>query len=89
MAPRVLSPSTGWSSWVLVVGLRGATTTDRDRKRMIRLVIEDVTLLKHSQTIAVHIRFRGGATRSLSLPRQRRCAGRDLGRRPHLWGFFP
>ena len=43
------------------------TTTDRERKRMIRLLIEDVTLVKGGE-IGVHIRFKGGATRSLSIP---------------------
>ncbi len=42
-------------------------TPQRERKRMVRLLIEDVTLLR-SDTIAVHVRFRGGATRSLRLP---------------------
>jgi hypothetical protein len=42
------------------------TTTDRERKRMIRLLIEDVTLVK-GPDIAVHIRFKGGATRSLAV----------------------
>ena len=46
-----------------------ATTTDRDRKRMLRLLVEDVTLLKCPETVDMHVRFRGGATRSLSLPR--------------------
>ena len=35
---------------------------------MARLLIEDVTLVK-GQEILAHIRFSGGATRSLSLPR--------------------
>ena len=48
---------------------RAPTTADRDRKRMLRLLIEDVTLVKGPQALAVHVRFRGGATRSLSLPR--------------------
>ena len=43
------------------------TTTDRERKRMIRLLIEDVTLGKGAD-IAVHVRFKGGATRSLAVP---------------------
>ena len=34
---------------------------------MVRLLIEDVTLLR-TDAIAVHVRFRGGATRSLTLP---------------------
>lgn len=42
-------------------------TSDRDRKRMVRLLIEDVTLIKDKQ-IKVQIRFKGGATRTLMLP---------------------
>jgi DNA invertase Pin-like site-specific DNA recombinase len=42
-------------------------TPDREKKRMVRLLIEDVTLLKRDQ-ILVHVRFKGGALRSLSLP---------------------
>jgi DNA invertase Pin-like site-specific DNA recombinase len=43
-------------------------TPDRERKRMVRLMIEDVTLVKGDE-ITVQIRFKGGATKSLSLPR--------------------
>jgi len=39
----------------------------RERKRMVRLLIEDVTLLKGGQ-ISIGICFRGGATRSLTIP---------------------
>ena len=42
-------------------------TPQRERKRMVRLLIEDVTLTK-GEEVAVGIRFRGGATRSLTLP---------------------
>lgn len=42
-------------------------TPQRERKRMVRLLIEDVTLTKDDE-IAVGVRFRGGATRSLALP---------------------
>jgi DNA invertase Pin-like site-specific DNA recombinase len=42
-------------------------TPDRERKRMVRLLLEDVTLLRRDR-ITAHIRFKGGATRSLSLP---------------------
>jgi DNA invertase Pin-like site-specific DNA recombinase len=45
-----------------------ANTSDRDRKRMLRLLIEDVTLVK-GDTLQVHLRFRGGKTQSLTLPR--------------------
>jgi DNA invertase Pin-like site-specific DNA recombinase len=43
-------------------------TPQRERKRMLRLLIEDVTLLKGKQVVA-HVRFRGGATHTLELPR--------------------
>lgn len=39
----------------------------RERKRMIRLLVEDVTLLRGEEIVA-HVRFRGGATESLHLP---------------------
>jgi len=47
-------------------------TTMRDRKRMIRLLIEDVTLVRNAD-IHVHVRFRGGTTRSVALPKPQ-CA---------------
>jgi DNA invertase Pin-like site-specific DNA recombinase len=42
-------------------------TPARDRKRMLRLLIEDVTLVKR-QNIQIHIRWKGGATTSLERP---------------------
>ncbi len=42
-------------------------TPARERKRMVRLLIEDVTLSKGEQ-ITVEVRFKGGATRTVSLP---------------------
>jgi hypothetical protein len=50
---------------------RDPRTSDRDRKRMVRLLIEDVTLAREQDEIAVHVRFKGGATRSLRLARPR------------------
>ena len=44
-------------------------TPDRERKRMVRLLIEDVTLLRAEEEIVAHVRFSGGATRTLELPR--------------------
>ncbi len=41
----------------------------RERKRMARLVLEDVTLKRASDGIQVHVRFKAGATRTLCLPR--------------------
>ncbi len=42
-------------------------TPDRERKRMVRLLIEDVTLIKGTPVTA-HVRFRSGATTTLSVP---------------------
>jgi DNA invertase Pin-like site-specific DNA recombinase len=41
-------------------------TEARERKRLLALLIEDVTLLK-ADTIAIHVRFRGGRTTSVSV----------------------
>ena len=38
----------------------------RERKRILRLLVEDVTLI-NGETIQAHVRLRGGATRSLTL----------------------
>lgn len=46
-------------------------TSVRDRKRMLRLLIEDVTLTRSEELIHVHIRWKGGATTSLELARPR------------------
>ena len=46
---------------------RDPQTQNRDRKRMVRLLLDDVTLLKGDE-ITAHVRFRGGATRTLALP---------------------
>lgn len=42
-------------------------TPDRERKRMARLLLEDVTL-RREQDVIVQVRFKGGATRELRLP---------------------
>jgi len=44
-----------------------SSTSDQDRKRIVRLLIEDVTLVK-ADKITINIRFKGGATRTLTLP---------------------
>jgi DNA invertase Pin-like site-specific DNA recombinase len=46
---------------------RDPATRDQDRKRMVRLLIEDVTLVK-ADRVTAHVRFKGGATRTLALP---------------------
>jgi hypothetical protein len=47
---------------------RDPRTPERERKRMLALLLEDVTLTKKSQ-ITVAVRFRAGATTILTLPR--------------------
>ena len=44
-----------------------ATTPDRERKRMVRSILEDVTLIRQKE-ITVHIRFKGGANKTIRLP---------------------
>ena len=44
-------------------------TPDRERKRMVRLLMEDVTLVKTAEGLTTHLRFRGGATTTLTLAR--------------------
>lgn len=44
------------------------TTADRERKRIARLIIEDITLLRDKHQITAHLRFRGGATQTLMEP---------------------
>jgi DNA invertase Pin-like site-specific DNA recombinase len=46
---------------------RDPNTPDRERKRMIRLLLEDITLLR-GEHITLHIRFKGGASKTLTLP---------------------
>jgi DNA invertase Pin-like site-specific DNA recombinase len=46
---------------------RDPQTPPRERKRMIRLLIEDVTV-NRGEAITAHVRFRGGSTRTLTLP---------------------
>jgi len=42
-------------------------TPVREKKRMIRFLIEDVTMIR-AEDITLHIRFKGGATKTLNLP---------------------
>lgn len=42
-------------------------TTARDRKRMVHLILDDVTLVRGEQVTA-HVRFKGGTSRTLRLP---------------------
>jgi DNA invertase Pin-like site-specific DNA recombinase len=44
---------------------RDPRTSDRDRKRMVRLLLEDVTVLV-DEVITAHVRFKGGATETIT-----------------------
>jgi hypothetical protein len=46
---------------------KAPTTSCRERKRMLRLLVEDATLLR-GEEITVHLRFRGGKLQTLTLP---------------------
>jgi hypothetical protein len=51
---------------------REPATSTREKKRMMRLLIADVTLTK-GDTLHAAIRFTGGATRSLDIPLPKTC----------------
>ena len=46
---------------------RDPRTSDRDRKRMVRLLLEDVTLLQHQEAITAQVRFKGGSTETITV----------------------
>jgi DNA invertase Pin-like site-specific DNA recombinase len=46
---------------------RDPQTPDRERKRMVRLLLEDVTVVR-DPVITLHLRFKGGAAQTLTLP---------------------
>ena len=47
---------------------RDPSTPFRDKKRMLAHLVEDVTLVRGSEKIAAHVRFRGGKEQTLSIP---------------------
>jgi hypothetical protein len=44
------------------------TTSSKDRKRMLRLVLKDITITKATKTVTLQMRWQGGATEELSVP---------------------
>jgi DNA invertase Pin-like site-specific DNA recombinase len=54
------------------------TTTANDRKRMLRLVLKDITIAKAAKTVTLQLRWHGGATEELSVPLRPKVA--DQGR---------
>jgi len=54
-------------------------SSDRDRKRLVRLLLEDVTVLRQEDAITAHVRFKGGATQTLTVPLSRgHCSSPEL-----------
>jgi hypothetical protein len=53
---------------ISIVVLRAYNNLFCERERMLRLLIEDVTLIK-GEEIVLNVRLRGGETRTLKLPR--------------------
>jgi DNA invertase Pin-like site-specific DNA recombinase len=51
---------------------QAATTTPGQRKQLLRLLIQDVTLTKQEQRIAITVRWQTGACTALEVPRPRR-----------------
>ena len=51
---------------------REPSTPDRERKRMVRLLLEDVTLIRAADHLTLQVRFKGGAHRTIqiSLPQR-------------------
>jgi DNA invertase Pin-like site-specific DNA recombinase len=58
---------------------KDSRTSDRDRKRMVRWLLEDVTVLRQADVITTHVRFKGGATQTITVPVSRgRCSSPEL-----------
>jgi predicted DNA-binding transcriptional regulator AlpA len=50
------------------------TTSAKDRKRMLRLVLKDSTIAKATKTVTLQIRWHGGATEELLVPLRPKAA---------------
>lgn len=46
-----------------------AKTSNQDRKRIVRLVIEDATILRKDEGLVTHLRWKGGMTETIQLGR--------------------
>jgi len=58
---------------------KDSRTSDRDRKRMVRWLLEDVTVERQEDVITAHIRFKGGAIQTITVPVGRgRCSSPEL-----------
>src|SRR5712692_6516891 len=58
---------------------KDSRTSDRDRKRMVRWLLEDVTVLRQEDVITAQVRFKGGATQTITVHVGRgRCSSPEL-----------
>ena len=58
---------------------KDSRTSDRDRKRMVRWLLEDVTVKRQEEVITAHVRFKGGATQTITVPvGHGRCSSPEL-----------
>ena len=54
---------------IIVIKVYNPKTSYKDKKRIIRYLIEDVTITKATdRTILIQIRFKGGASKTLNIP---------------------
>jgi len=60
------------------------STPMRERKRLIRLLVTDVTLIRSSEHITAHVRLPGGQQHTLTVPRPRTAAELHTGL-PPVW----
>lgn len=55
---------------------KAESTNPKDRKRMLRLLVEDITLTKQDREAVLQIRWMGGATEEMRIPRPQPAADR-------------
>src|ERR1700730_10711925 len=84
--------SVNWRPTFRVSG-HNANTPDRERKRVVRLLLEDVTLVRGEQ-ITLHLRFRGGGRAwAYRLRKHPGSGGRHLQKLSEssmsVWGIIP
>jgi DNA invertase Pin-like site-specific DNA recombinase len=54
-------------------------TPDRERKRMARLLLDDVTVVRDQEQITAHLRFKGGAQQTFYVPATYRTDKKTVG----------
>jgi hypothetical protein len=58
---------------------KDSRTSDRDRKRMVRWLLEEVSVLRQADVITAHVRFKGGASQTITVAVGRgRCSEPSL-----------